>query len=164
MKKLFFLMILASIFTACQKEEWDYPEGQSPDNPTNYNWPGYPAPKPVENLGRTTVSGWTNVYDYTFRMHLDGSQADPNPLDVNSFAMPHVGPGGVTIYTNASNDATYTITRIEGGYIYYTIRSQSGHTLKYNLAKRTGSSWTWFLRYGLTVDNGTDNMITFTTN
>ncbi|HNV12574.1 MAG TPA: hypothetical protein PK686_00915 [bacterium] len=164
MRKMFaLLLVLAALSSGCEKEEWKYLEDDG-NGTSSYTWPGYPAPKQVESLGRAAVSGFTNVYDYTFRMHLDGSQTDPNPLDISSFAIPHVGPGGVTIYTNVSNDATYTITKIENGYIHYTIRSQIGHTLKYNLAKRTGSTWTWFLRYGLTVDNGIDNMVTFTTN
>lgn len=163
MKKLVLLLIFAALFSGCEKEEWNYlSENDSTTN--NYVWPGHASPRPVENLGRTAVSGWTNVYDYKFRMHLDGSQTDPNPLDINSFAIPHVGPGGVTIYTNVNNDATYTIDKIENGYIYYTIRSQSGNTLKYNLAKKVGNTYSWFLRYGLTSDDGTSNIVTLVTN
>ncbi|MFA7365183.1 MAG: hypothetical protein WCZ12_02375, partial [Patescibacteria group bacterium] len=77
--------------------------------------------------------------------------------------IPHVGPGGVLIYENVANDATYTIDRISGSYIYYTIRSEAGHTLKYNIAKKNGATNVWFLRHGLSRDDGTNNMVTFVT-
>lgn len=156
-------LIFAALFSGCEKEDYYLLNEQTQNNNDGYVWPGGANPKPVEDLGRTAVSGWNNVYDYKFRIHLDGSQIDPVPLDINTFGIPHVGPGGVTIYTNVSNDATYTITEIKNGYIYYTIRSERGHTLKYNLAKRSGSNWTWFLRYGLNHDDGQNNIISFLT-
>ncbi|PKM91372.1 hypothetical protein CVU82_02130 [Candidatus Falkowbacteria bacterium HGW-Falkowbacteria-1] len=162
MKKIIFFLTFALLLTSCEKE---FVFDEKAPGDSTYDWPGYPVPRPVEELGRTAASGWSNVYDYTFRMHLDGSQSDPNPLTIETFAIPHVGPHGVTIYTNVTNDATYTISKIENGWIYYTIRSEAGNTLKYNLAKKTGtSSYTWFLRYGLTTDDGTTNMVTFVAN
>lgn len=166
MKKLFLLIVIGGLLalgTSCQKYEFN-PDGSSnvdPVNPgTTYTWPGC-NPKPVELLGKTEAPGWPNCYDYSFRLSLDGSQTDPNPLTIESFSIPHVGPGGITIYQNVENDATYTITKVSGGYIYYTIRSERGHTLKYNISKREGTKEVWFLRYGLTVDDGSSNMVTF---
>lgn len=160
MKKIVFYLTLVFLFTSCEK---DLMFDEKIPNSISYDWPGYSNPKPVESLGRQAVSGWANVYDYAFRMSLDGSQVDPNPLDILSFAIPHVGPNGVTIYENVTNDATYTVNKIEGEWIYYTIRSEVGHTLKYNLAKKTGaSSYVWFLRYGFT-DDGINNIIPFVT-
>jgi hypothetical protein len=161
MKKIAILLIFAALL-GCEKDEFYLPD-QYQDDIDGYVWPGVANPRPVEDLGRTAVSGWSNVYDYNFRIHLDGSQIDPVPLDIESFAIPHVGPEGTTIYENVNNDATYTISSIENGYIYYTIRSEEGHTLKYNLARRSGQNWIWFLRHGLTNDNGQDNMISFQT-
>lgn len=164
--KLFLILIVGGLLalgTSCQKYEFN-PDGTVQGeiiNPeTTYTWPGC-NPKPVEFLGKTEAPGWENCYDYSFRLSLDGSQIDPNPLTIESFSIPHVGPGGVTIYENVENDATYTITKVSGGYIYYTIRSERGHTLKYNISKRDGTREVWFLRHELTVDDGSSNMVTF---
>jgi len=162
MKKIAIMLIFAALFSGCEKDEFYLPDQENQNN-ADYVWPGSANPRPIEDLGRTAVTGWTNVYDYEFRVHLDGSQIDPVPLDIESFSIPHVGPEGTTIYENVDNDATYTISSIENSYIYYTIRSERGHTLKYNLARKSGQSWIWFLRYGLTNDNGEDNMISFDT-
>ncbi|HOZ53657.1 MAG TPA: hypothetical protein PK142_03200 [bacterium] len=162
--KLFLLIAIGGLLAlgSCQKLEFnpDGSDGSDPD-PVAYTWPGC-NPKPVEFLSKTEAPGWPNCYDYSFRLSLDGSQTDPNPLTLESFSIPHVGPGGITIYENVENDATYTITKVSGGYIYYTIRSERGHTLKYNISKRDGTREVWFLRYGLTVDDGVNNMVTFT--
>jgi hypothetical protein len=176
MKKLiiFLLALVAMTFTSCEKDSYE-PKScstcQVGDDSSNddtgetaYEWPGYPIPHEPIFVSRNKVSGYSNVYDYKFSIHLDGSQIDPEPSEgVKSFAIPHVGPGGVLIYENVANDATYTINSINGSYIYYTIRSEAGHELKYNIAKREGTSYIWFLRYGLSKDDGTTNVITFVT-
>jgi len=168
MKKYLALFIfLALALSACQKFEITAPDNQiyypaQPGQQSNYVWNGC-NPQPEEFLGKTPVSGYSNVFDYSFRIHLSGSQI--NPIS-NQFSIPHVGPGGILIYYNVANDATYTITQISGGWVYYTIRSESGHTLKYNIAVWDSSQgkWIWFLRYGLPYDDGVNNMIIFYTN
>ncbi|MDD3711036.1 MAG: hypothetical protein PHP37_00290 [Patescibacteria group bacterium] len=169
MKKLFFLFAVVALLGSCKEFEMPAPNGASGETPTGYIWPGHATPKPVEFLGKTQVS--SGVYDYAFRMHLDGSQVDPNPLTLSSFSIPHVGPTGCApsngdvIYHNVDNDAQYYIDKIEGGWIYYRIRSTIGHTLKYNISKMPGAipGW-WFLKYGLLDDDGINNIITFVTN
>lgn len=170
MKKLFFFFALAIVLTSCEKE-WAFMEsegkGEGSTTGTNYIWPGHPNPKPLEFLGKANAGGGlVNVFDYSFRIHLDGSCVDPNPLEISRFAIPHVGPGGITIYSNVQNDATYTVKKIENGYLYYTIRSQQGHELKYNIAVKDGDRYTWFLTYELrnTGDDGKNNIITFYAN
>lgn len=160
MKKnfLFLFSILFLFFlVSCEKEN------SSPDGVNElYKWSGV-NPKPISYLGKESTS-IANVYDYYFKVHLDGSQINPAPFDLSTFGIPHVGPGGSTIYDNVENDATYTITKIEGAYLYYTIRSQVGNNLKYNLAKWNGTKWIWFLCHGLSNDDNNSNMIIFTTN
>ncbi len=164
------LVSLLLIFGSCQKREDEFRPSNDPTNPgynNNYNytysWPGC-FPKAPEFLGKNEAPGWPNVFDYKFRLSLDGSQVDPNPLDVNRFSIPHVGPNGVLIYNNVENDATYTITGISNGFVYYTIRSEKGHELKYNISIDYNGKEVWFLRYGLTKDDGETNVITFFTN
>lgn len=169
MKKLVILCFFAAILVSCDKNDPLFCEGLQPQNPqppiqNNYVWPGFPIPRAVEFLSRVAVPGQNNIFDYSFRMHLDGSQIDPNPLTISSFAIPHVGPNGVVFYNNIANNATYTITSINAPWIYYTIRARgSGDVLKYNIAKRQGPDYIWFLRHGLSVDDGRTNIITFTT-
>ncbi|MFA5644339.1 MAG: hypothetical protein WC928_02310 [Patescibacteria group bacterium] len=154
--------------TSCKKMEFGGPYAPLPDNNNNYysetfNWQGC-NPRPIESLGKIKAEGWSNVFDYSFRISLDGSSVDPNPLSLSSFSIPHVGPNGITIYNNVDNDATYTINKIQNGWVYYTIRSESGHTLKYNISKMPGAiPGDWFLKHGLSHDDGINNMISFTT-
>lgn len=167
MKKIaLFIVILAIALSACQKFEITGPppsdqvyKPEQPNQPNGYTWNGC-NPRPVEELGKIPVSGYNNVFDYSFRIHLDGSQINPNS---GQFSIPHVGPGGILIYNNVANDATYTITQISGGWIYYKIRSEAGHTLKYNIAVWGNNQWVWFLVYSLPYDDGVNNIITFFT-
>lgn len=167
MRNLISVMVSIALlvgFSACEKEEIyktpSWTSGQSTTTTGSYTWPGQARTTQPESLGKSAVSGWANVYDYKFRIHLDGSQVDPNPLILSEFGIPHVGPGGVLIYNNVANDATYIINKIEGGYVYYTIRSEAGHTLKYNLARKVGNNqWIWWLV--IQVDDGINNIISF---
>lgn len=169
MRKLVIFSFLVFALISCEKNEQDWGKTAVPIDENNkggveYVWPGYPAPKQVELLSRTAAPGWPGVYDYKFRIHLDGSQVDPYPLNLQTFAIPHVGPGGALIYDNVENDATYTINQISSPWIHYTIRARgTGDTLKYNLAKIEGERRIWFLRHGLTRDDGNTNMIIFVT-
>ncbi len=168
MKKIFFLTtLIMTILMIISCKEIEIPVPECPEDndksPVTYYWPGYAIPKPVEFQGKTQVS--SGVYDYAFRMHLNGSQVDPNPLTLISFSIPHVGPNGDVIYRNVPNDAQYTITSIEGEWVYYTIRSAPGHILRYNISKMTGPiPGNWFLKHGLPYDDGINNIITFATN
>lgn len=176
MKKIiiFLATLVAMTFTSCEKDSYQPKscascetgddDGSQNNTDDGYKWPGYPIAHEPMFISRSQVSGYSNVYDYKFSIHLDGSQIDPKPSEgIETFAIPHVGPGGVLIYENVANDATYTINSINGSYIYYTIRSEAGHKLKYNIAKREGASYVWFLRYGLSEDDGTTNIVTFVT-
>ncbi len=166
---LFMVIAVVALLSSCKK--YDMATPNIPRNPGNgggdnnysYVWTGC-KPSPVQEIGKTPVGTSVNgiaIFDYQFRMSLDGSQIDPNPLRLERFEIPHVGPGGVTIYENVANDATYTITKISDGYIYYTIRSEIGHTLKYNISVLNGSQRIWFLCYGLANDDNVNNIITF---
>jgi hypothetical protein len=169
MKKLFFLFAVVALLGSCKEFEMPGPNNTPGETPTGqYSWPGC-NPRPVEFLGRSQVA--SGSYDYSFRMHLDGSQVDPNPLTLSSFSIPHVGPKGCApsngdvIYYNVANDAQYYLDKIENGWIYYRIRSAPGHTLKYNISKMPGPiPGNWFLRHGLAYDDGVNNIIIFTTN
>jgi hypothetical protein len=164
MKNLIIVLIMLSLgLVSCKKWETEVPRSPSDsDNTEEFNWTGC-DPMPVEELEKIPVEGWNNVYDYKFRMHLNGSQIDPNPLIKEEFSIPHVGPGGKLIYSNVANDATYTIDKIYAGWVYYTIRSEKGHKLKYNIARKEGNEYIWFLKYGLNHDDGINNIITFET-
>lgn len=166
MKKMMTIFV-ALLMAGCSEYFVEGPTIPSnPNDPTNpgtvvtedFPWNGCDPQDPV-SLGRTAVYG--NVYDNHFKMWLGGSQCDPNPLALGTFAIPHVGPNGIVIYNNVANDATYTITGISAdGWVYYTIRSESGHTLKYNIAKNKNGTWIWFLKKGLPYDDGVNNIIT----
>ncbi len=163
MKNLIIVVLFLGLgLVSCKKWETEVPRCPFPETETgeNFNWTGC-HPRPVDTLGITQVGG--NVYDYRFRMHLSGSQIDPNPLVKSEFFIPHVGPGGVLIYNNVANDATYTIDKICSGWVYYTIRSEKGHELKYNISRKKSGKHIWFLRYGLQYDDGVTNIITFKT-
>jgi hypothetical protein len=175
MKKLIVLLpfILGLALWSCEEVTVPNPGGTSTTNYYNnnnnsngvpyFNWVGCQPQTPIF-LGRTLVSGYTNVYDNFFKIYLGGSLVDPNPLYISSFSIPHVGPGGQTIYVNVINDATYTITSIDNTYLYYTIRCTEGSTLKYNIAKFFNGDWRWFLRYDegykLNYDDGINNIYT----
>lgn len=169
MKKILFFFAVVALLGSCKEFEMPAPSGNSGETPTgSYTWTGC-NPKPVELLGKSQVA--SGSYDYSFRMHLDGSQVDPNPLTLSSFSIPHVGPTGCApnngdvIYHNVPNDAQYYLDKIENGWIYYRIRSAPGHALKYNISKMPGAiPGRWFLRHGLVYDDGVNNIITFVTN
>lgn len=178
MKKLIVLLpfILGLALWSCEEVTVPNP-GEGSSTTTNYynnnsgnngsipyfKWNGCQPQTPIF-LGRQIVSGYTNVYDNFFKIYLGGSLVDPNPLYISSFSIPHVGPGGQTIYVNVINDATYTITAIDNTYLYYTIRCIEGSTLKYNIAKFYAGEWRWFLRYDqgyqLNYDDGINNIYT----
>lgn len=173
MKKLVFLPVLLGLSLLWSCEEVTVPNTTTGTPTTNYyynnngngietfNWIGCNPEAPIA-LGRSLVVGYNNVYDNYFKIYLGGSLVDPNPLYMATFSIPHVGPGGQMLYVNVANDATYTITAISGGYVFYTIRCIEGSVLKYNIAKYDGTKWCWFLRYGLPYDDGINNIYTIT--
>ena len=179
MKKItIFLIPLILAFGACQKIEFN-PDGSvrgDNNNPgynnpgSSYFWPGCRPEAPVL-ISRTEAPGWPGVFDYQFKLSLNGSQIDPHPLILGEFSIPHVKNGGGIIYHNVANEATYTLNKIEGGFIFYTIRSEAkneygkNHTLKYNISRsyECEGGQCWFLVHELVRDNGKDNMIIFTT-
>jgi hypothetical protein len=157
---------LIVILSGCTKKEdiMMSPNGSSSNNNNNNNgyvWSGC-NPEPISFISSAKVSGYTDVWDYNFLIKLNNSQT--NPVGVNLFA-PHVGPGGALIYTNANNDATYTITSTEAGNLYLTIRTSdcgsAGCRLKFNVSVGEAPNAIWFVAdgYGAPgVDNGSTNI------
>lgn len=126
-----------------------------------FAWTAGMTQRPLDTIGRQLVTG--NVYNYNFRMYLGNSQCNPNPLYLYSFGIPHVNSQGQTVYPNSSNEAQYNITSISGGWVYFTIRCEAGHLLKFNVAKFYNGQWIWFLRYGLYPDDNENNIYSFYT-
>jgi hypothetical protein len=91
-------------------------------------------------------------------LSLDNSQI--NPVGA-TLLVPHVGPGGTTIYSNAPNDATYTDPLIENGFAYFSITTSdvvsTGCWLKFNISVGPNIPGIWFLANG-TYDDGVNNM------
>lgn len=151
---LFSAIFLTLALSGCEKD-YDF-EKSSPNPDPNGDYNYVYNPKPMEYLGSAYVSGLTrtDVWDYRFKISLGNSKVNPNGLTIK---VPHVGPGGTTIYDNVSNDAYYTVTvTYSDGYAYLTIRTATmvttGCKLKFNLS--AGNN-TWFLASGSYVQNPT---------
>ncbi|HPT08232.1 MAG TPA: hypothetical protein PLE28_00855 [bacterium] len=125
----------------------------------DFTWNGLDQ-RPLDTIGKVSVSG--NIYNYNFRMYLGNSQCNPNPLILSTFGIPHVSQGE-TIYYNRANEAQYNITSISDGWVYFSIRCETGQLLKFNIAKWKNEHWIWFLKYGLSPDDGVTNIYSFYT-
>ena len=167
MKKILFILALFSAFCmlSCQKTEMVYPKtvdqnnnDDDDDDDSGYVWTGQkPAALTVYKTSRhNSGSGNTGNYTYYHKIPLDNSPQNPTG---QSLAVPHVGPGGVTIYSNVANDATYTIEKIENGHIYLAVTTDNvvtnGCVLEFNISIGDGSGSTWFLAYGQYSKKGT---------
>ncbi len=184
MKKITFIfaaLALLTILSSCSKEpKMIIRDGQAvEDDGNNNNNDGYTwyscQPKPINFDKSEFVSGSGNdaIYWYYFHVSLDNSQANANGVTSASIYFPHVGPGGNTIYNNVSNDATYEVTSIKNGCVYFRIKTanvvSTGCPLKFNLALApTPSNYVWFSANGsytqnVGIDDGNHNyyFITF---
>jgi len=167
MKKLILLMLIGiAIITSSCGGDYNFNPNEPiiDDDDTvavsdDFNWNGLNQ-LPLDTIGINLVSG--NVYDYNFRIYLGNSQCNPNPLILSTFGIPHVSQGE-TIYYNRANEAQYNITGITNGWVYFTIRCETGQQLKFNVAKWNGVKWIWFLKYGLSPDDGITNIYVFYT-
>jgi len=124
------------------------------NNNNGYTWNGC-SPKPLVYDGSQNLG--SGVYSYDFHVSLDNSQANANGVTFPSISFPHVGAGGTIIYTNATGDATYKLTKIENGLVYFQVITNNC-SLKFNLSIGT----IWFSANGnytqnIGVDDGYRN-------
>ncbi|MEI7451916.1 MAG: hypothetical protein WCK37_01785 [Candidatus Falkowbacteria bacterium] len=151
-------------FNGCKKDPNLYinKDGSGRDTTTNknndiwtYAWNYQPqnlvSSPTVSSLGTKSSRGYPSV-KATFTVSLANSKVDPRNGTLN---IPHVGPGGVTIYSNVANDATYTIEKIDkaNGTITVSIATDvppSGYTdLLFNFNVDNGDGKLhWFQAYG----------------
>lgn len=97
-----------------------------------------------------------------YKISLNACTVNPSWASISSFKIPHVGPGGVVIYENVANDATYTLLGFQNGYVYYSIVSKKGQQLKYNISYMINPiPGLWFLV--IPIDDGITNIITLMT-
>jgi|GEM_PF-1295852 len=173
-------VLTALIFTSCGKEpkmvvRHDGTISGNNNNNGGYTWTAC-SPKPLAfDESEFVEGGGVNaVYQYYFHVSLDNSQANANGITSADVFFPHVGPGGVTIFGNVSNDATYELLKIENGFLYFRIKTANvvagGCPLKFNVALdgATAGTYVWFSANGsmtqnVGIDDGVHNyyFITF---
>ncbi len=163
MKNIIFfslLVLFAASFESCSKEPKMIVrhDGQIVP-PDGYTWTTC-QPKPLVFEKGEFVSGSGNdaIYWYYFHVSLDNSQANANGIVSSDVFFPHVGPNGVTIYSNVANDATYELLSITNGYVYFRIKTANvtatGCPLKFNLAlATTPANYVWFSANGTYTQN-----------
>lgn len=180
MKKLLFLLIAAFFVVSCTDESRLVNGPNNPNNNPNIN--------PQQNIEQSIytefnlssnlsyfpwVHHWStpvlvrktivnNQVFLLYKLNLNACTSNPSFTVIGDYKIPHVGPGGIVIYENVANDATYTILGFGGGHIYILILSETGHELKWNISLIVnGLPGLWFLV--IPVDDGTNNINTILT-
>ncbi len=168
MKKviLFAIALAVATLSSCVKADYyknadgtvtvDPGETKNSDKWT-YNWQYQPqeliqAPT-VSSLGVTSPRGYPSV-KVTFKVSLANAKVDPRYKNIT---IPHVGPGGTTIYENVANDATYKVENIDKANGIATISistdvpTNTGYVelvFNLNVDDPNGDHINWFQAYG----------------
>jgi len=173
--QILFAMAFAALLllSACGKEtkmiirDGQAVEDNNDNNSNNYVWTScQPTPATFDKSEFVSGSGINAIYWYYFHVSLNNSQANASGVTSSNIYFPHVGPGGVTIYNNVANDATYEVVNMADGIVYFRVKTANvattGCPLKFNLALSASGNYVWFSANGyltpnVGIDDGNNN-------